>query len=235
VVATNISGGKTDGIVNQEIYHRAKIMDDGSIIDSLLISRNHFGPVDEDFTDVANRSYIRVYVPLGSELLSVNGFEYPDEKEFKEAGDYLEEDPRLLNERMAFIDTETKTKTYIENSKTVFGNWVTVQPGESKDVLLEYKLPFKLNFNEREQPQGILGKIKATFTSQEIYDSYSLLIQKQPGSNSDKIISKVEYPNTFNSQVVYPKEVSSFDGESVYNSVLAEDLFYFVGLKLKDN
>ena len=234
VVATNIGGGKTDGVVDQEIYHKAKISEDGSIIDTVLISRNHFGPIDDNFTNVSNRSYLRVYVPLGSELIHASGFNRPLVKEFKTPDDFLKEDQRLFNEKMALTDEGTLTKVYSENNKTVFGNWLTIEPGESQEILLVYKLPFKVDLTKKEiMPTGFLGKIRATFSPEYSYDSYSLLIQKQSGSSDDNFTGKVEYPNDVGMQIAYPSDVESSIGGSVYSADLSNDLFYFIGLSDK--
>lgn len=232
VVATNIGGGKTDGVVNQEIYHKASVLDDGSVIDSVIINRSNFGPIDDNFTNVSNRSFIRVYVPLGSELIKAEGFKRPDDKEFREPDDYLEIDERLANEKMAIIDTNSLTKIYNENNKTVFANWITLKPGESKEVLLVYKLPFKINLNkDRVIANSIIDKVKAVFQPQHVSDSYSLLVQKQSGSHDDKFVSKLVYPKTVSANVSYPADVENNTNESVYRANINQDLFYFVGLK----
>ncbi len=231
VVNTNLGGGKTDGVINQEIYHKATILADGSIIDSVVISRSHFGPTDELFTNVANRSFIRVYVPLGSELIRTEGFKRPADSEFRTPDEYLEEDSRLANERLAVTDSNSLTKTYNENNKTVFANWVTVQPGQTKEVLLVYKLPFKIDLNPKEKNQNsILKKIMATFASTHVSDSYSLLVQKQSGSNEDKFVGQVTYPDGLSTNVSYPDNVENSSNQSIYEDNLSHDLFYFIGL-----
>ncbi|MDO8669330.1 MAG: DUF4012 domain-containing protein [Candidatus Buchananbacteria bacterium] len=232
VVATNIGGGKTDEVVNQEIYHQASISPDGSVVDSLVIHRSDFGPIDNIFTDTPNRSFIRVYVPLGSQLISAEGFKGPKDSEFTTPDEYLEEDERLLNEKLATIDPDSSTKIYTENNKTVFANWLTLKPGEDKDILLVYKLPFKIDLTKKEvEAKGILGKIKAVFYPKYSYDSYSLLVQKQAGSNNDKFFGQVEYPNGVSPNVSYPSKIENNNGESVYKDDLLQDLFYFIGLK----
>ena len=232
VVATNIGGGKTDGVVNQEIYHKASILEDGSVIDSVVINRNDFGPIDDTFTNVPNRSFIRVYVPLGSQLLQAKGFKSPTNKEFRNPDEYLVEDERLLNEKIALTDNDSLTKIYNENNKTVFANWLTLKPGDSKEVLLVYKLPFKINLTKQEiKYDGLWGKIKAAFSPQYSYDSYSLLIQKQSGSNDDKFVGQVEYPSGVMPNISYPNKVENSSSGSVYSASLSQDLFYFIGLK----
>jgi hypothetical protein len=233
IVSTNIGGGKTDSVLNQDIYHKAKILEDGSVIDTVLISRNHFGPIDNDFTNVSNRSYLRVYVPLGSELLHVQGFKRPVDSDFKKPEDYLQEDSRLFNEKMAMVEENTLTDIYTENNKTVFGNWLNIEPGESQDVLLVYKLPFKVNLSGNENTDGFLGRIRAAFLSNNNYDSYSLLVQKQAGSDNDNFSAKVEYPDNVEIIVTYPEELEVVSENVIYNTDLDKDLFYFVGLNNK--
>ena len=232
VVATNIGGGKTDGVISQEIYHQAEILADGSIIDSVLISRHHTGAIDDKFTKAANRSYIRVYVPQGSQLLKVSGFKPPKNKEYRPVPDYLEPDPTLLNEELAMVDQDSQTKIYIENDKTVFANWLTTAPGDTQEALLVYKLPFKLDLTKKSaQPENLIGKIKAAFTSEVAYDSYSLLVQKQPGSGDSQFVSRVEYADNLDLTLAYPDQVEKIKEGSIYKDNLSEDLFYFIGFK----
>ena len=231
VVATNIGGGKTDSVISQEIYHRAEILADGSIIDSVLISRNHTGAIDDKFTKAANRSYIRVYVPQGSQLLKVSGFKPPKDKEYRPVPDYLEKDPILLNEDLATVDQGSQTKIYIEDNKTVFANWLTTAPGDTQEALLVYKLPFKLDLTKKSaQPENLIGKVKAVFSSKVAYDSYSLLVQKQPGSGDSKFVSQVEYADNLDLTLAYPDQVEIIKEGRSYKNNLSEDLFYFIGL-----
>jgi len=231
VVATNIGGGKTDNVVNQNIYHQAQIMSDGSIIGTVLINRYHFGPTDTDFTNHANRSYLRVYVPLGSELISASGFKLPLESEFQDPADYLEEDDDLKLENLAYTDLDSDTNVYDEAGKTVFANWLTLSPGRSRDVVLVYKLPFKIGSNQPPKDKSWLGKISSALLPQQNYDSYSLLVQKQSGSNNGDFSSKLIYPENFQTQILYPKDLTGNNGEIIYQNTLDTDLFYLAGFR----
>lgn len=232
VVATNIGGGKTDNIVKQQIYHQAKIMADGSVVDQLLIRRYHFGPTDEFFTANANRSYLRVYLPLGSQLIKAAGFNQPLAKEYKIASQPLIEDANLTRENAAFIDTNSQTKVYEENGKTVFANWLTLKPGETQDLLLIYKLPFKLSFGSNQAGAGGLWQqIAGVLGSNKGYDSYSLLAQKQPGSNDDEFSSELIYPADYELKIKYPQESKSGDQQIIFQDKLKADLFYLAGFK----
>jgi hypothetical protein len=220
VITTNLGGGKTDNVVNQDIWHRAEIQPDGSIINYVLIERSHFGPTDDYFTKLANNSYIRVYVPLGSELISASGFKGFEDGDFRKLEDNLEYKPEVSNEDFSLEDEKSKTKIYQENGKTVFANWSVVGPGETKESLLVYRLPFKL---KGEDKSNNLIKAAASLLYPESIN-YGIFIQKQPGRSQDQISSEILYPNNFIPSRSYPNNVKvtnqqvSFLGQSKYDN-----------------
>ena len=235
VVATNISGGKTDGVIRQRIYHQATIASDGSIIDKVLINRYHFGPTDNYFTNLVNNSYLRIYVPLGSQLISASGFSQIDQSKFNKPADYLKEDVRLKAENQAIVDPNSQTKVYDENGKTVFANWLLTGPGESKDILLIYQLPFKLDLkkmaDEGEKKGSLRDRLADKIAPVNNYTNYSLLIQSQSGMKQDEISGEVVYPDSLSPKVAYPQEVKSEDGKIVFTNKLTTDKFYLVGFE----
>lgn len=235
LVAANIGGGKTDNVIKQQIYHQAQIMADGSVVDSVLVRRSHLGPIDENFTNYPSRSYLRFYVPAGSQLIKAVGFDQPKEADFKQSEYSLAIDDDLEVENNAQIDIDSQTRIYRDGNKTVFGNWQILAPGESGDLLLVYKLPFKLDLttNKTEQSDSWWGKIFATFAPQHQYDSYSLLVQNQPGGDAE-FSGSVVYPEGFNQQAVYPAGAAE-DNKIYFNNQLDGDKFYFVGLISEDN
>ena len=87
------------------------------------------------FPDGINKNYVRVYVPMGSHITQTVG-----------------------------QDEGTQVDIDSADGKTVVGFWLTTPPGETKEVKLEYELPFRLNF----------------VNSQAIY---RLVLQKQSGSD----------------------------------------------------
>ena len=234
VVATNIGGGKTDKSVRQNIYHQSEIQPDGSIINTVVINRYHFGPIDDNFAKIANRSYLRVYVPLGSELIRAEGFIRPSETEFRQVDDFLLTDNRLVSEdEQAMIDFDSQTKIYEEQGKTVFANWLTINPGQSQDLLLIYKLPFKITKAEKNiEVAGLAQKIKDFFVEPKNKTAYSLLLQKQPGSNDDEVISEVSFTDKFKTDGIYSKFNYSFEeSKIIFKGNLYSDQFNFVGFK----
>jgi hypothetical protein len=68
------------------------------------------------------RSWTRVYTPLGSKIIQVNG---------------NEKDPRF------YTDLSTDYEVTEELGKQAFGTFLNVEPGESKTITFEYELPNK--------------------------------------------------------------------------------------------
>jgi len=89
------------------------------------------------FPDGVSLEYTRVYTPLGSQLLKITG-----------------------------QDEDREIDTFEEYGKTVFGFWLTVEPGESRTVKLNYSLPDRL-------------AVEGGLTGEE----YKLKLQKQAGSD----------------------------------------------------
>jgi len=191
VVNTNIAGGKSDRKIRQAIEHTAEVMPDGSIIDTVIITRHHNGQKGEQYTGVRNVNYLRVYVPAGSELLEASGFSEPDAIFFDEPAEGAEIDPDIhFTENIAKIDEASGVKIYSEFNKTVFGHWTQVDPGQTINIRIKYKLPFKINS---------ISENNSFFTSlikgDEIINPYSLLVQKQAGSIETAFLGKLVLPS----------------------------------------
>ncbi|NCD00864.1 DUF4012 domain-containing protein [bacterium] len=191
VINTNIAGQKTDRKIKQKIVLDSNVDEKGYIINDLTIYRYHTGEKWTEFTGVRNVNWLRVYVPLGSQLISAEGFDIPDEKYFE----YPEEDwikiDKLENERKAIIDKKTQTKIYEDSDKTVFANWTMVDPGQTDVIKIKYKLPFNFftvsqNGNSEEAIKNIFSKTK------NIFYPYSLVVQKQPGDLNTELEARLK-------------------------------------------
>jgi len=182
VVNANINGFKTDGVVEESVNHSAEIQVDGSIIDTVSITRKHTGgDTKYDWWNRVNADFMRIYVPEGSQLISVSGQtrEIVSSPLDYDALGFKRDDDIERIERSAKIDPESGTRIYSESGKTVFGNWVYVSPKEDVTVTYVYKLPF----SARE------------LSSTSDAPSYSLLVQKQSGTLGDRFESIVHYPS----------------------------------------
>jgi hypothetical protein len=184
VINTNINGFKTDGVIDESISHDAQIQPDGSVIDTLTVTRRHIGGNSPyDWYNQVNDDYMRVYVPEGAKLLSASGqTRETDAPPLDYAALGYQRDPLLeAEEKATTVDPNSGTRIYAEDGKTVFANWVYVSPQETVTVKYTYLLPFKV-----------------TPASQTSLGTYSLLAQKQAGSLGSKFESTLEYPGDWN-------------------------------------
>lgn len=194
VVNTNINGQKTDRVVEQKIKYSSAIEEDGSIIDTVEIIRQHLGgSLPFKWYNGVNIDYLRVYAPKGSVLLFASGNKIEEyippadyEKlEFKSDADILAQEQGLK------IDPVSGTQIFEETEKTVFGNWVYLNPGETAVLTYKYRLPFKISSSAKSA-------------------DFSLLAQKQSGSPGSKLEIKVVWPLSW--------EVKSLPGGFMQNS-----------------
>ena len=211
VVNTNIQGQKSDARIKQTISHQAAVQSDGTIIDSVVVTREHTGTASlpdgqqtENLYDQTNTDYLRIYVPAGSELVRASGFIWPDEQSFRAPESWYEKDIMLNElEKETGIDDKSGTRITSEFGKTAFANWVITEPGQTNQVQFIYKLPFKA-WEQPEEPG--LNNWAKIFQSENPSSKYQLITQKQSGINS-----------SFESQIIYPEGWSPIwqDGDGV--------------------
>lgn len=218
VVNTNIAGGKSDKVIQQNIKHQAEIKPDGSIVNTVSIVREHQGEIGELFFGQNNADYVRLYAPKGSRLLSVDGAKPPANSDYKSLSEDVSPDLDLERiEQSPQIHISSGTRITQEFSKTCFANWTQTKPGRSSVITFKYLLPFKI------EPEGLLAKSA----------NYSVLFQKQSGTfNQSKIESKIILPSTW--QVVWKhgsSEVISKIGQVSFNSVLRTDQYYGIAIE----
>ena len=213
VVDTNIAGQKSDAKMVEKIALNSQVSPDGSIINTVTISRAHTGVKSELMTGVRNVDWLRVYVPQGSTLLSATGWRVPDAKyltQRPQAG--WQRDPLLINEEAASTDAISGTKIYTENDKTVFANWLMVDPGQTGVITISYRLPFNF-FDKPDKPDGWLAKVNALLNPDtKIFYPYSLLVQKQPGTKVGDLTAHLALPPGYNILWRYPDDLSGQSG-----------------------
>jgi len=186
VINTNINGFKTDGVVDQVISHVSNIEEDGTIVDTVTIVREHRGGhTGKEWWDTVNDDYMRVYVPRGSKLISVTGHTREVNKErlsYDKIG-FERYDEVKKEEDSIKIDKESGTRVYDESGKTVFANWVYVSPQEKVSVTYVYELPWKIDFKK---------------DGNSSISSHGLLVQKQAGSTNVKLNTVINFPKSIN-------------------------------------
>ncbi|MBP6889006.1 MAG: DUF4012 domain-containing protein [Candidatus Moranbacteria bacterium] len=213
VVHSNINGYKTDGVIEESLSHRADIANDGSITDTLVIVRRHTGgQTPYEWWNKVNADYLRVYVPLGSELVSIKGttWEFPEPPLDYDTLNFRR-DPFVESlERNERIHEGSGTRIGEENGKTVFGAWVYVSPGESVNVELTYRLPWSFDMENLRRGGA---------------ERFSILYQKQSGTIGSKLKSEIAYPERWQSVWQTGGDLVPYGRRILFDGALKTDQF----------
>ena len=233
IVSTNIAGEKTDAKIKQNAYLETDIQPDGSIINTLTITKTHTGQEGEVFYGVPNLDYLRIYVPKDSQLISAENFtNLPPELFTLLDPSIYQKDPDIaMIEMTKKIDEESQTEIYYEGDKTVFANWMKTNPGETKTITIKYKLPFQLNFGGQDDNPSYFDLIKKTFNfanNDSPGEKYSLLWQKQAGKRNFHINLKIKFPQSFNYQAVYPENLKKNNNVFSFHDELNTDKIFAI-------
>jgi len=180
IVHTNINGYKTDAVMDEQINHETEILENGSIINTVTITRKHLGGnSDFDWYNRVNSDYLRVYVPLGSILLEAKGQTIQEYKPPVDYSDFKTDLDVKKIENSIKVDPDSGTHIFEESGKTVFGNWVYVSPQETTKIIYKYRLPYRINFDSFTKPA----------------DKYNILVQKQLGSKGSSFTGTIKLPD----------------------------------------
>jgi len=233
IINTNIAGQKSDRLMSEKIDLTSEAGADGSLINTVIITRTHNGVKNEALTGVRNVDWLRVYVPLGSELISADGFVAPDTgylQDKPEAG-WIKL-PSLAAETAAATDSASGLKIYPENGKTVFANWLMVDPGQSATVIIRYRPPFNLLAAETDNSwlKRLNGWLNADAPR---LSPYSLLVQKQPGSRPSEFTSHLRLPENLSVFWRWPENLAGRDGWEI-STPLNADKYYSLLLEKKN-
>ncbi len=155
VIGTNIAGQKSDMLIQEHVKHDVTIKEDGRISATVTIDRQHMGKKGDLFNGVNNVTYLRVYVPQGSELVSADGFTPPAESLFKKALDGEEPHPDVVATEQKVRTGPNGVRITDEFGRTSFGGWVQLEPGQSSRTTFTYTLPFTaFDIADRLRPEG---------------------------------------------------------------------------------
>ncbi len=216
VVHANIGGGKTDRVIENLQRLTTEIGSDGKIVNTLTITRVHHGNPQDKFEGVSNVDYVRVYVPNGSMLISAEGFERIPSFRFQnpESGYTFDQDLQSV-EGTPQVDEATGTRITSEFGKTVFGNWITVDPGASTTATIKYQLPFTFTF------RGLLTKAA----------EYSILVEKQPGVENAAFIQTITPPGDLSYSFLDDRITHLQDRLLISQDLSTDKFFGFVAQK----
>jgi len=204
LIETNIAGQKTDGVVEEDVKHTVRIAEDGSIEDTVELTRTHKGNKGELFRGVRNVSYLRAYVPKGASLIAAAGFRPPNAGLFKIP---LESDALDIDVEA----TEAKAKKqgdvdiFTEDDRTVFGGWMQLDPGETQTIRLTYRLPFTA--------QELLTRTESSPEQANASRAgYLLLLTSQSGKSNRHLTSTIEIPASWKATWTKGDAGLTFDG-----------------------
>lgn len=188
VVDTNIGGGKTDGVIAKVARVEVAVSEDGSLTHTVTLDYSHNGKPSDPFTGVTYRDYLRLYVPEGSELVSVTGdFHVPATSEFQVIDPTFGEDPQIASTIGSAASLQNNTDVWSESGRTVFGHWLTILPGDRMVVRFTYRGGAKAITAPASKIASLAGARTA---------AYKFLLEKQPGSKLEATVS-VTSPETW--------------------------------------
>lgn len=168
IINSNLGGTKTDRSLQRIADLSSVVNPDGSLTNTLRYTVRNPLP---NSPGLSNKSFIRIYVPKGSVLNNTEGFNQEISLPQIPLDDYILDETVMSWQKTVKQDTVSGTFIGEESSKTWFGNWLEVEGGQTKTVTLTYTLPFKLGNTDR----------------------YSLLIQKQVGSQNDEFNFQLDF------------------------------------------
>jgi hypothetical protein len=175
VIEANIAGQKTDRVIDESVSHEVTVQPDGSLVDTVTLSRTHNGAKGELFHGANNVAYVRLYAPQGSTLLAAKGFQPPLASFYQKPLDSDPEDAdlaRLVTQKSGHLPDVDVTDEF---GRTAFGGWVQLKPGASSQTSFTYKLPFTVYDLARQvstDPQAATGR-----------GAYTLLLTSQSGKD----------------------------------------------------
>ncbi len=109
----NLAGRKSDMYLIRTVDQKVEIAEDGTVQKTVTLTYTNPKPQDNWLNNVA-RNYVRLYVPLGAELITTDG------------------------------DLQQVPTVSEDLGKTVFDTFVAIPPLEQRTVRFTYKLPFSL-------------------------------------------------------------------------------------------
>ncbi len=210
LVEANIAGQKTDAVIDEDVKHDVSISDDGTIDETVTITRTHHGERGELFRGANNVAYLRLYAPLGSTLLSADGFQTPSSTFFKTP---LAEDPTDTDVARLVQNERTGPNANVaitdEFGETAFGGWIQLAPGQTRSTTFHYRLPFTAFDIAR-----ITTNRPETMATQA---GYLLTLVSQSGKTARTISTELHTPSSWTQTWSYPS--------SSTNATLTQDVW----------
>ena len=152
VTLANVKGSKTDSVIDSELKTDT-IFEGDDVRHRIVITRTHNGGGTKfGFFNKQNPTYVRVLVPDDAQFLGISGNSKPN---FQPLLDYSETDFKRDEDLVRFeersnYDSQNGVTVFEEAGKRGYGFWMILNPGETKAVELEYRVPGKAAGKEHE-------------------------------------------------------------------------------------
>lgn len=164
VVDANLAALKTDGVMEKSVRYELDAKDPNQVIAKVILHyTNHATRLStgqpDNFKHTRYRSYTRIYVPEGAELISSSGA--------------MKDDRYRTGGRIVAGDVDVTR----ELGKTVFGAFWSIEPNTSQDLSFTYKLPSSVVDNLRK------GAYSLDWQKQSGNDSVGLTLDLSFGKN----------------------------------------------------
>ncbi len=124
VVDANLAAFKSDAVITKNIFYKLDSTKKGLIAQTKLNYRHNSG---FDWRTTRYRSFTRIYAPLGSKLINIDGLKSN------------ETDITIFEDK--------------ELNKQVFGFFWSIEPGSSRELTINYSLPSSLQNKIKEEKQ----------------------------------------------------------------------------------
>lgn len=153
IIDSTIGGEKTNYVMSRSIVLRAQINEDGRVSHRLTVVRKHSGNKDDErWYRVTNRTYQRVLIPEGSQVLGSSGFTDRNDPTRSYSSSYLK-DPLVTTLEQTIQEAlgMPAIDLYKESGKLGVAGWVFTEAGkQTKSVLdYEYRLPEQVESGTR--------------------------------------------------------------------------------------
>lgn len=217
LVEANIGGQKTDAVIRETVDQQVTVLPDGHLEATLTLDRAHNGRQGELFRGANNVEYLRVYVPQGSELLSVDGVAPPTSTAYKMPlpEDRPDQDlARLVNLPQTGPNGADVTQEF---GRTAFGVWVQLKPGQQSRTVFHYRLPFTVQELSERAMSDSVG------TGASAGGAYTLYLTSQSGKADRQFSFHLYYPESWKVRWSSREDVAHAPGSIAWSGALSQD------------
>ena len=226
---SNIKGSKTDAVTDSSVSIETSFEEDRAVY-KVVIARNHNGGDHEHgFYNRQNPAYVRVLVPEEAELLNISGndllnfrplvnyslssFAKASEDRSDKQGDFEKDRDLTVFEDSFYPDKFPGVEKFEESGKKGIGFWMVTEPGTTKKIEFEYKVPL--------YDKGTLSGP----------NEYSFYFQKQPGLDWKNFSFSINQSDDYDLASIEP-QFNRIGDLYIFDEVLKKD--FEIKTKLKE-